>query len=457
MTMPNSARAFMLKWASPDLAAAAAVLTPSSAVPSTSSPPTLSDNLRNVPLVNVNSSVNGYGHRTTGSVGGGSVGSVSRDHGGAGVASPTSPLSPAYPLEYSIFVADLAPETSNSDLVAVFRNPVLGLRSDRAPKFIRSFASCRSAKVMIDPVTRMSRGFGFVRFTDCADQQRALIEMQGLYCLSRPMRISPATAKRLPPLDLAQLPSLPLPSLSLPSAFLSGSTSTSAPSLAISTISAITNGIPASVSSLSLVANDRQQPGQPASWSVSAPIADPLFLGSAGGGREAYPLGQAQAPERTQQQQSSLVFGQSETLVGPQQLAIEGQAEQWPGGAVTEEWKQHVHANAPAILGSLIGPNGVQLTSADPYNTIVFVGGLSPLVREDTLRTFFVPFGDIHYVKVLVGKHCGFVQFVHKVDAETVISKIQGFPIGGSCIRLSWGRSQYKSVQALALQRGSTP
>ncbi|KAJ7440625.1 hypothetical protein B0H11DRAFT_2098644, partial [Mycena galericulata] len=106
MTMPNSARAFMLKWASPDLAAAAAVLTPSSAVPSTSSPPTLSDNLRNVPLVNVNSSVNGYGHRTTGSVGGGSVGSVSRDHGGAGVASPTSPLSPAYPLEYSIFVAD---------------------------------------------------------------------------------------------------------------------------------------------------------------------------------------------------------------------------------------------------------------------------------------------------------------------------------------------------------------
>ncbi|KAJ7807492.1 hypothetical protein B0H14DRAFT_3764199, partial [Mycena olivaceomarginata] len=97
--------------------------------------------------------------------------------------------------EYSIFVGDLAPETSNSDLVAVFRNPVLGLRNDRAPKFIRPFASCKSAKIIIDPVTRMSRGFGFVRFTDDADQQRALIEMQGLYCLSRPMRISPATAK----------------------------------------------------------------------------------------------------------------------------------------------------------------------------------------------------------------------------------------------------------------------
>ncbi|KAJ7756147.1 hypothetical protein B0H16DRAFT_1689891, partial [Mycena metata] len=60
---------------------------------------------------------------------------------------------PQYPKEYSIFVGDLAPETSNSDLVAVFRNPVLGLRNDRAPKFIRPFVSCKSAKIMLDPVT----------------------------------------------------------------------------------------------------------------------------------------------------------------------------------------------------------------------------------------------------------------------------------------------------------------
>lgn len=88
--------------------------------------------------------------------------------------------------EYSIFVGDLAPETSNSDLVAVFRNPVLGLRNDRAPKFIRPFYSCKSAKIMLDPLTGVSRGYGFVRFTDEPDQQRALIEMHGLYCLSRP-------------------------------------------------------------------------------------------------------------------------------------------------------------------------------------------------------------------------------------------------------------------------------
>lgn len=68
-----------------------------------------------------------------------------------------------YQKEYSIFVGDLAPETSNSDLVAVFRNPVLGLRADREPKFIRPFLSCKSAKIMLDPVTGVSRGYGFVR------------------------------------------------------------------------------------------------------------------------------------------------------------------------------------------------------------------------------------------------------------------------------------------------------
>ena len=65
--------------------------------------------------------------------------------------------------EYSIFVGDLAPEVSNSDLVAVFRNPVLGLRNDREPRFIRPFLCCKSAKIMLDPVTGVSRGYGFVR------------------------------------------------------------------------------------------------------------------------------------------------------------------------------------------------------------------------------------------------------------------------------------------------------
>jgi len=40
------------------------------------------------------------------------------------------------------------------------------------------------------------------------------------------------------------------------------------------------------------------------------------------------------------------------------------------------------------------------------------------------------------------------VQFVRKADAEKAIEKMQGFPIGGSRIRLSWGRSQCESYSA---------
>ena len=55
-------------------------------------------------------------------------------------------------------------------------------------------------------------------------------------------------------------------------------------------------------------------------------------------------------------------------------------------------------------------------------------------------------FSDVLQVKVPVGKHCGFVQFVRKADAERAIEKMQGFPIGGSRIRLSWGRSQCRAI-----------
>lgn len=68
---------------------------------------------------------------------------------------------------------------------------------------------------------------------------------------------------------------------------------------------------------------------------------------------------------------------------------------------LTEESLKH-HVQARAILSNLMGPNGEQLTSTDPYNTTVFVGGLSPLISEETLRTFFAPFGDIHYVRRLI-------------------------------------------------------
>ncbi|KAJ3788912.1 hypothetical protein GGU10DRAFT_85622 [Lentinula aff. detonsa] len=367
-----------------------------------------------------------------------------------------------YSKEYSIFVGDLAPETSNSDLVAVFRNPVLGLRNDREPKFIRPFLSCKSAKIMLDPVTGVSRGYGFVRFTDETDQQRALIEMHGLYCLSRPMRISPATAKfkagPMGPQDVAQLQqfanvnslppgfvdpvtiAVPVPQNSV-SAPVATSTQPNSPinmtASATSSGSASSLAATASTSSLGTVSTDT---GSSASLATTA--------GSSDSGTVLAKLYDSNSAKPMVSSSITAPFAQEVPRLPMDYNPVIGSTSAGQYLINEESWKHHTQARA--ILGNLIGPNGEQLTSTDPYNTTVFVGGLSPLIQEETLRTFFAPFGDIHYVKVPVGKHCGFVQFVRKADAERAIEKMQGFPIGGSRIRLSWGRSQYKAAQAAA-------
>ncbi|KAF8165776.1 hypothetical protein B0H34DRAFT_780524 [Crassisporium funariophilum] len=374
-----------------------------------------------------------------------------------------------YPKEYSIFVGDLAPETSNSDLVAVFRNPVLGLRNDREPKFIRPFLSCKSAKIMLDPLTGVSRGYGFVRFTDEADQQRALIEMHGLYCLSRPMRISPATAKfkappTLPAFDLPQVQftppgnaanpeqavtiALPIPSTAQPK-------SVSAPIAAAGSNNSLHSNAVSGSASGSSIGGSHSSNSLSSGTASSASISTSAAYGSLSS-EDIMNLPNNVLAQLAQQYANGDTHPLKMASVNPyahdaqlRQVLAQQAEDPSPRYVVSEEsWKHH--AQARAILGNLIGPNGEQLTSTDPYNTTVFVGGLSPLISEETLRTFFAPFGDIHYVKVPVGKHCGFVQFVRKADAEKAIEKMQGFPIGGSRIRLSWGRSQYKAAQAAA-------
>lgn len=344
-----------------------------------------------------------------------------------------------YPKEYSIFVGDLAPETSNSDLVAVFRNPVLGLRNDREPKFIRPFLSCKSAKIMLDPLTGVSRGYGFVRyvrfqahifthtyripnsFTDETDQQRALIEMHGLYCLSRPskyrlarilriylplflsqkVRISPATAKfkqpaSLPAFDLPQVsftppanadPSNQPVTVALPLPNPSPAKSVSAPIAAAGSNMSLSSNAPSSGSSNSLSSGT----GSSASISTSA-------FGNPEEASHALSLAQKYIGFDTSPTTMASLTNPYLHEVQIRQVLQQQMEDPNPRYVISEEsWKHH--AQARAILGNLIGPNGEQLTSTDPYNTTVFVGGLSPLISEETLRTFFAPFGDIHYVR----------------------------------------------------------
>ena len=78
----------------------------------------------------------------------------------------------------------------------------------------------------------------------------------------------------------------------------------------------------------------------------------------------------------------------------------------------------------------------------------MFVGGLSPLISEETLRTFFAPFGEIHYVKVPVGKHCGFVQFVRKADIQ---------PCRNVCLLFSWGTSNVHGTRRYSTHQTERP
>ncbi|XP_022958490.1 polyadenylate-binding protein RBP47B'-like isoform X1 [Cucurbita moschata] len=83
--------------------------------------------------------------------------------------------------EHSIFVGDLAPDVTDYLLQETFRV---------------QYPSVRGAKVVTDPNTGRSKGYGFVKFADENERNRAMSEMNGVYCSTRPMRISAATPKK---------------------------------------------------------------------------------------------------------------------------------------------------------------------------------------------------------------------------------------------------------------------
>ncbi|KAK4758157.1 hypothetical protein SAY87_019458 [Trapa incisa] len=83
--------------------------------------------------------------------------------------------------EHSIFVGDLAPDVTDYLLQEIFR---------------AHYPSVKGAKVVTDPATGRSKGYGFVKFSDENERNRAMTEMNGAYCSTRPMRISAATPKK---------------------------------------------------------------------------------------------------------------------------------------------------------------------------------------------------------------------------------------------------------------------
>ncbi|KAK8346110.1 hypothetical protein V6Z11_A07G193900 [Gossypium hirsutum] len=83
--------------------------------------------------------------------------------------------------DLSIFIGDLAADVTDTVLDETFSS---------------KFQSVKRAKVVIDSNTGRSKGYGFVRFGDENERSKAMTEMNGVYCSSRPMRISVATPKK---------------------------------------------------------------------------------------------------------------------------------------------------------------------------------------------------------------------------------------------------------------------
>lgn len=83
--------------------------------------------------------------------------------------------------DLSIFVGDLAADVTDQLLQETFKS---------------RYTSVKGARVVIDPLTGRSKGYGFVRFGEDNERTHAMTEMNGVYCSSRPMRISIATPKK---------------------------------------------------------------------------------------------------------------------------------------------------------------------------------------------------------------------------------------------------------------------
>ncbi|GAA5995703.1 hypothetical protein JCM5350_007126 [Sporobolomyces pararoseus] len=308
---------------------------------------------------------------------------------------------PKWEGEWSVFVGDLAREVGEQELMGLF-TPL--------------FPSTKSAKVMTDPSSGLSRGYGFVRFGEESDMQRALSiglnPNSGLLLHGRTIRISEATG------GANGTPGL-----------LDGAGGFKERERARTRTASETTGLNAAAPGYfppyppsSQPPHDYNSPNGHSEYHSSPyppPFSPPLALSP-----NALQFGPTGGMSSNNSSNSAL----SPSLRGPLSPSI--------GTGNTPGSREGGPVRQPIPAGA-VPPGG------DPNNTTVFVGGLPACISEETLKSFFQHFGEITYCKIPTGKGCGFVQFVKRQDAELAIAKMNDFPIHGkSRIRLSWGRSQ---------------
>ncbi|KAN0027821.1 hypothetical protein ACTFIV_009645 [Dictyostelium citrinum] len=84
--------------------------------------------------------------------------------------------------DLSLYIGDLATDITDQQLMSAFQG---------------RYPSVRSARVIMDTATGISRGYGFVKFASEVEKDKALIDMNGFYINNKPIKVNNPTHKRL--------------------------------------------------------------------------------------------------------------------------------------------------------------------------------------------------------------------------------------------------------------------
>lgn len=307
--------------------------------------------------------------------------------------------------EFSLFVGDLSPTATEAHLLSLFQ---------------KKFKSVKTVRVMTDPITGASRCFGFVRFGDEQERRRALVEMNGVWCQGRNLRVAYATPRNNVMWQLTQnshqsqqndqfLQNDQLPHFQHRSQVQSHHQHHPRHHLNLSQIHQHQHA------SLGF----GSEPAAPSQYQTSAP---------------------AFHPNNYQMTQSN--YSQAPLLMKTANSLVNNNLINFPASDVSSD---HV----PAFMAQ---PTAPRSAFTNPNNTTVFIGGLTSQISERQLHSLFSPFGAIINVKIPPGKGCGFVKYAYRIDAEAAIQGMQGFIVGGNPIRLSWGRTSADTGRHSAMQ-----
>ena len=85
------------------------------------------------------------------------------------------------PNEFSIYVCELEPSVNDEILLNCFKE---------------KYKSVISSKIIVDPSTKISKGYGFVKFSDKLESEKAISEMNGQILNGKPMKTGVASYKK---------------------------------------------------------------------------------------------------------------------------------------------------------------------------------------------------------------------------------------------------------------------